>query len=214
MPQRALHDPAFREAAGGTEWALERASSVMGEGREGLGLSSGWCPSSCDYSAVPHPCLRLQHHAPPTIPSIICPHLSPPVCARPVHLSPAPSTFSPSWLEASTGEGSVLPTLLSRCTGRHPPLLLSFTVHLISSMPAQTSPHSSSSSKPSNLPRPCPFPSPILPACLSRAATTSSQPSPVRPTFHLRPAPAHRLKCQAPWPYSACVPFLPIALWT
>lgn len=57
----------------------------------------------------------LQHHAPPSllpaIPSVTCPHHSPsPVCA-PLHLSPAPSTFSPSWLEASTGEGSVLPTL-------------------------------------------------------------------------------------------------------
>lgn len=153
----------------------------------------------------------LQPHAPPTIPSIICPHRSPsPSVLAPLHLSPAPSTFSPSWLEASTGEGSVLLHWPS------PPLLLSFTMHFISSMLAQTSPGSSSS-------RPYPFlglAPPLLPSSLPASLglpppALSPLPRPRGSHFHLRPAPAHRLRCQPSWPYSAlCPPFLPTALWT
>lgn len=212
LPQRVLHDPAFREAAGGAEWALEPGIQFdVGAGREGLGLSSEQCPSSCDYSAVPHPCLpsatpcpSLPPSLPPAIPSIICPHHSPPVCA-PLHLSPAPSTFSPSWLEASTGEGSVLPTLC--------PAALAST-HLCS-CPSQCT------SSPPRLPRPAltPPPPPGLNALLGLVPSLSHPPGlPLQgchhqlsallscgPRFHLRPAPAHGLGRQLSRPHSACV---------
>lgn len=81
-------------------------------------------------------------------------HLSTPlsssVCSCPsLHLSPAPSTFSPSWLEASTGEGfsppppsSPLLSTPSRSSDLRPPPLLSFLMHFISSTSAQACPSS------------------------------------------------------------------------
>lgn len=169
--------PALREAAGGAKWALQPGIQFDGGG-SGLGLSSGWCPSSCDYSAVPHPCLRLQHHASPTIlPSSSTPlsssHLCLPLCI-------SLQLHRPSVLHGSRPQQVRALSCPPFC-----PAALAFT-HLRSS-PSQCT------SSPPCLPRPaCPPPFPglmpflglvpsLLPppclACLSRAATTSSQPS-------------------------------------
>lgn len=146
LPQRTPHDPAFREAAAGAEWAPSLAFSLMGAG---LGLSC--CPSSCDCSAIPHRVSICDTTpVPPSLPS--SPPLSFSCLLAPLHLSPAPSTFSPSWLEASTGEGSVLPTLLSCCFAR-----------LCSSPPQCTS-------SPPCLPRPTLIPL-LLPHLLFQALT-------------------------------------------
>lgn len=63
------------------------------------------------------------------------------LCSPLLHLSPAPSTFSPSWLEASTGEGLCAPppsSLPSAARSQPSPCTL------ISPTSAQTCPHPSS----------------------------------------------------------------------
>lgn len=160
------------------------------------------------------------------------------VCARPSsHLSPAPSTFSPSWLEASTGEGlsppppssPLLSAPRSHSSGLHlpPPLFSSMHPHLLHIcwdlplIPHLGAPISPPLGLTSSLERKGLFLSffpciPSLPA-LCRAATSSSPPFPVGPTSHPQ-ACARPQQAQLPVVLAlppACTPLsLPAALWT
>lgn len=161
------------------------------------------------------------------------------VCARPSsHLSPAPSTFSPSWLAASTGEGPSPPPppspLLSappsHSSGLHlsPLLFSSMHPHLLHICPDLTliPPLGAPISPPLGLtpflegslpflfpmyPLPCSLPA------LSRAATTSSPPFPAGPASHPK---ACATPQQAQLPVATASPparmplSLPAALWT
>ena len=160
------------------------------------------------------------HSTIPASPSI-CPRLLPislllSVCACPsFHLSPAPSTFSPSWREASTGEGLSPPPPSSPVCSPLPlqwpsPSSSPVLCHAPSPPPylPRLDPHTSSwlphlpSSKPHSLPEGAlsfPFPMYPLPSSLPcpELLPPALSPSLRVPLFTPRPVPNHsRLYCQ------------------